>query len=132
MVTYLTIGFSLVLLAGMASGMHETLHYHITSFYRKFPGANGQYWNPKYSWTNKYKDGNPANGPRFPLSTTLLVMFTDAKHLFDAIRMSAGFSGFYLLGLYSIDFPLFYQIGIFFAAFTTLQCGFHLFYTVVF
>jgi hypothetical protein len=45
------------------------------------------FWNPKMSWRNKYKDidgdgiGDVFGGPRFPRSTTFFVAFTDGWHL---------------------------------------------------
>ena len=38
------------------------------------------FWNPKESWRFKWKNGDKKQGERFPLSSTLLVGFTDAWH----------------------------------------------------
>lgn len=46
-------------------------------------------WFPRWagtaSWRLKYKDGNASKGPAFPLSTTLLVAFTDLWHAANAV-----------------------------------------------
>lgn len=79
----------LLFVAGSAKGFNETLQYNYRIFEKTFPGANDQWFDPKYSWRNKYKDGNPDNGPRFFLSTSALVMFTDQYHLNNFIHKSA-------------------------------------------
>ena len=45
-----------------------------------FPTANPQFWNPEISWTNKYKNGDPLQGAKFPGSTTIFVGTTDGYH----------------------------------------------------
>lgn len=80
---------SLVFTAGASKGFNETLVFHWKAFHKKFPKANPQWYNPAVSWRNKYKDGDDDAGPRFPLSTSVLVMFTDQYHLNNFInRMS--------------------------------------------
>ncbi len=71
----------LVFLAGASKGFNETLHFHWKEFRRQFPKANPNWFNPAVSWRNKYKNGDPEAGAKFPLSTTALVMFTDQYHL---------------------------------------------------
>src|SRR5262245_8397401 len=80
---------SLVFVAGAAKGFNETLQYNYPIFEKKFPGANDQWFNPKLSWRNKYEGGNPDNGPKYFLSTSLLVMFTDQYHLNNFIQRTA-------------------------------------------
>src|SRR4051812_15865863 len=72
---------SLVVLAGASKGFNETLFFHWRVFERTFPKANPRWFNPADSWRNKYKNGNPNDGPKYPLSTSLLVMGTDQYHL---------------------------------------------------
>ena len=74
-------GFGFV--SGAAWGLHETSVHKPWNFPSTW---NGQYWNASQSWTNKYKNGDVLQGPRFPLSTGALVMFTDAKHLTASIH----------------------------------------------
>jgi len=79
----------LVMLAGAAKGFNETLQFHWKSFHSKFPDANPDWYNPAVSWRNKYEGGNPDSGPKFPLSTSVLVMFTDQYHLNNFINRGA-------------------------------------------
>lgn len=72
---------SLVFTAGTAKGFNETLSFHWKEFHRQFPNANAKWFNPDVSWRNKYENDDPAAGPDFFLSTTVLVMFTDQYHL---------------------------------------------------
>ena len=73
------------ILAGVAEGVMDTLqfHYHNSKF-QNF--KNHLFWDPYHSWRNKYQNGDPNKGERFPFSTTLLVGFTDAWHLFKLFR----------------------------------------------
>jgi len=70
----------LQLISGFSNGLHESIqagHW----------GRGKQFWDNSISWKNKYKaDGNT---PRFPLSTTALVGFTDGYHLTNLISNTA-------------------------------------------
>ena len=79
----------LVFLAGASKGFNETLEFHWKGFKHMFQDANPQWFDPEISWRNKYKDGNPFAGAKFPLSTTVLVMFTDQYHLNNFINKLA-------------------------------------------
>ena len=79
----------LVFIAGSAKGFNETLQFNYRILEKKFPGINDQWFDPKISWRNKYEGGNPDNGPKFFLSTSVLVMFTDQYHLNQFIHRSA-------------------------------------------
>ena len=80
---------SLVFVGGAAKGFNETLQFNYKIFEKTFPGANKQWFDPKVSWRNKYEGGNPDNGPKSFLSTSVLVMFTDQYHLNNFIHKSA-------------------------------------------
>lgn len=54
------------------------------------PGASDQYWNPNQSWTNKYKNGDPNQGPDYFGSTTFLVGLTDGYHSMGTVRNFTG------------------------------------------
>lgn len=82
----------LVVLAGAAKGFNETLTFHWKKFHYRFPDANVQWFNPAISWRNKYKDGIAANGPKFTLSNSVLVMTTDQYHLNNFIGRAAWIS----------------------------------------
>lgn len=77
---YLVTG-SLVLLSGAADGINQALQFQYPGFKKAFPGANDKFWKPALSGANKYKNGDPAQGARFPGSRTWLVFVTDGYHL---------------------------------------------------
>jgi hypothetical protein len=74
-------------LAGAAEAVMETLQFHFSI--SVFADKNPLFWNPKESWRNKYKDGDPNKGPKFFLSTSSLVFLTDGFHLAQFIQLSA-------------------------------------------
>jgi len=108
---------SLIFTAGAAKGFNETLMFHWKAFHHSFPKASPQWFNPNESWRNKYKDGNPDAGAKFPLSTSLLAMFTDQYHLNNFINRVSWTSAFVIkigegkrpLKQYLLDF-LYYSI----------------------
>ena len=79
----------LVFIGGAAKGFNETLQFNYKIFEKTFPGANKQWFDPKVSWRNKYEGGNPDNGPKYFLSTSAFVMFTDQYHLNNFIQKTA-------------------------------------------
>jgi hypothetical protein len=79
----------LVFVGGAAKGFNETLQFNYKIFEKTFPGANKQWFDPKVSWRNKYEGGNPDNGPKFFLSTSVFVMSTDQYHLNNFIQRAA-------------------------------------------
>ena len=80
---------ALLFTAGGAKGFNEGLQYRYKGFEALFPKANDQWFYPTFSFKNKYEGGDPNNGARFPLSTSVLVMFTDQYHLNNFIQKSA-------------------------------------------
>ena len=80
---------SLVFVAGGAKGFNETIQFNYKIFEKTFPGANKQWFDPKVSWRNKYEGGNPDNGAKSFLSTSVFVMFTDQYHLNNFIQKTA-------------------------------------------
>src|SRR5689334_21065189 len=63
---------SMVFLAGAADGCNQALMYQYAGFKRVFPNANDQFWKPSMSGANKYKNGDPRQGAKFPGSRTYL------------------------------------------------------------
>jgi hypothetical protein len=72
---------TMVFFAGAADGLNQALMYHYGEFKTTFPGANDQFWKPSKSGANKYKNGDPRQGAKFPGSTTWAVFLTDGYHL---------------------------------------------------
>ena len=79
----------LAFLGGASKGFNETLQFNYEIFRKKFPTANRQWFDPRVSWRNKYEGGNPDNGPKHFMSTSLLVMFTDQYHLNNFIHKAS-------------------------------------------
>ena len=79
----------LVFIGGASKGFNETLQYNYRIFEKTFPGVNDQWFDPKLSWRNKYKDGNPDSGPKYFLSTSVFVMATDQYHLNNFIHRAS-------------------------------------------
>lgn len=79
----------LVFIGGAAKGFNETLHFNYKTFESTFPGANKQWFDPQISWRNKYEGGDPDNGPKYFLSTSAFVMFTDQYHLNNFIHRTS-------------------------------------------
>lgn len=48
----------------------------------------GDWWDPVNSWKNKYKNGDPQDGPLFWGSTTVFVWMTDGWHFFQMLQFS--------------------------------------------
>jgi hypothetical protein len=80
---------ALIFTAGASKGFNETLNFHWKAFRHSFPDANPNWFNPDISWRNKYRNGDPDAGAKFPLSTSVLVMFTDQYHLNNFINKTA-------------------------------------------
>ena len=77
---------SLLLVSGMADGLAEASKFHLKGVTEVFGDA--KFWDNSLSWRNKYRNGDPAQGAKFPLSTTALAWTTDGYHLSRMIRNS--------------------------------------------
>lgn len=73
-----------------------------------------QWFNPKVSKNNKWRGGNKKNGERFPGSSTIFVLVTDAWHFFQAVRHLCFFAAIILytqlLPYRWLDFLLLYTV----------------------
>src|SRR5689334_8713496 len=60
--------------SGLADGTIESINYHYEEGFKpRCPKANDKFWNPALSWKNKYKNNDPAQGPKFTGSTNIFV-----------------------------------------------------------
>ena len=75
----------LLIVSFSAYAVMETLKYHYWKSI--FKDMDMYYWNPVYSWTKKYNIDRKT--PKFFGSTTFLVAFTDAHHLFQFIFLNS-------------------------------------------
>ena len=91
----------IALLSGMSDGVSQDLIWHYDEFKNTFPNANDKYWDPRLSWRNKWKNGNPANGEAFWGSSTFLVWTTDGYHLMRTTSRMTMYSSFVINGFRS-------------------------------
>jgi hypothetical protein len=81
----------------------DVLQFHyMRSLFKDF--KNNIFWDPEISWRNKYKKGDPKEGPKFNGSDTLFVGFTDGWHLFKMFRTFCIFLGIFFLLLQFTSF----------------------------
>ena len=79
---------SAIFLAGTFDGSAELVKWHYQDFQSMFPEADPQFFDPHISWSNKYKNGDPMQGPKFIGSTTAFVGATDWYHMARTFRNS--------------------------------------------
>lgn len=124
----------LLMLAGACNGVMDALqfHYSKTGF-----SEESRFWNPKVSWENKWKGGDPKNGPAFFLSTSALVFLTDGWHLFKFLFLGLVRAAFVVLlaQLYPIrfkqEFKFLFWAGIWGALSWVQAFGFYIFYSLI-
>ena len=68
-------------MGGAFEGTSDALQFHYSDFNKVFPKNNPSFWNPSFSWMNKYKNGDYKQGPKYFGSTSFLVWTTDGYHL---------------------------------------------------
>jgi len=88
---------SCMFLSGIADGLNQVVQFRYVSFKKAFPGINDNWWNPKYSYNNKYKGGIKSNGERFLGSSTVFVAVTDSYHF------SRFLEHFFMVGAISLN-----------------------------
>lgn len=73
----------MILCAGASNAVMDALATrHDQSLFSSLSPQAQQWWNPKLSHKNKWKDGEKSRGEAFPLSSTALSPLTDAWHFF--------------------------------------------------
>lgn len=74
----------LISFKAICKAISDTLlfHYSDSIFYHH----HDSFWDTNISWRRKYKNGIPESGPKFFLSTTVLVFLTDGWHLVNWIN----------------------------------------------
>lgn len=124
---YAIICLACAIIAGYANAVMDMLahHYSTSKFSLK---KNQQYWNPKLSWRNKWKNGDPEQGERFFLSSSLLVFTTDAWHFYKWIMLSViPIPGAMIVGFTFWGHWVFFVVG-YIVLRTAFAGTFHLFY----
>lgn len=117
------------LLAGFFDGLAETLKWHSGSFTKRFPKQNPDYWVPAFSWSNKWKNGDPSQGEKFWLSSRALVQFTDAYHLSRLIKNVLLFTA---VALPVVFLTPYYYLILFALAYLCYTVGFSIIYDKLF
>ena len=95
--------FLLIFISGMFEGVMDTLNFHYKRFEKRHR-VNEIFWNPEYSWGNKYDENFK---PKFIGSTTIFVFLTDGWHLFKWLRNIALFSCIGFAIYYTLDLNVF-------------------------
>jgi len=104
------ISIILIVLAGICNAIMDVLKTRYNTSI--FSSCKNQTWlKPALSWRNKWKDGDPLNGPKFFGSTTFLVFLTDFWHLTKFLML--GFISFAIVFsnpiiVWYVDFLLYY------------------------
>lgn len=120
--------------SGVVNGLKESSDFHWDAFQKTFPGADPNWWNNDISWENKWIDGDPKNGERFPGSSTYLSFTTDSYHLLTVTNTSLlciGSGLDVLINLKNGKKELKYFLIDAGANFLIRSAGFHLVYTFI-
>lgn len=94
---------SLMILSGMSDGLNQTLSFNYNNFKKVFPNANDNWWNPKISYLNKYKNSDPTQGERFIGSKTFFVFTTDGYHFTRMVSNISTISSLSIRGYYQFS-----------------------------
>jgi len=115
----------LIILAAIFKAVCDKIQFHFsTSIFKKL----GLFWNPKESWRRKWKNGDKEQGETFFLSSTWLVGFTDAWHLFQSLQWTAIVLAVLLYQPITSSLIL----DFFIIRFVFYPCFFHVFFTYIF
>lgn len=111
----------LLFISAVAKSIMDKISFHYsTSIFPKLTKAEN-FWNPQFSWRNKYKNGDPKQGEKFLGSSTIFVSLLDGWHLFGLIRDFSVIICFTIITLnpyYLLIYPLYRLV-------------FHIFFTFV-
>lgn len=123
---YQWVALGLITIAGAANGIMDRIQHH---YYTMPESWNEQFWNPKESWRNKWKNGDHTQGEKFLFSSTFLVGLTDGWHLMKSIMLSAiALSITLLLTVDLFSSNIVNKVIVFLVVRTLFGIGFRLFY----
>lgn len=80
-----------VVMIALASASNAVMDTLATRYDRSIfaqMSSHQQWLDPRISWVNKWKDGDPKHGEAFPLSSTALACTTDAWHFFKTLAIT--------------------------------------------
>lgn len=98
---YFIIGLLLVTISAISEAIMDKIQFHFEKSIFNQNKYNRLFWNPKYSWENKWN--KDLTKPKFFLSTTLLVFLTDGWHFFKFLKNTTLFIGLPLLVLSQVN-----------------------------
>lgn len=117
-------------LAAVANAVMDTLAHHYNQSI--FASWKASFWNPKYSWANKYKNLDPEQGPKFWGSTTVFVFLTDGWHLAKWIMLLMLPVSPSLLFFQLSARPWWHALIMYVALYAVFSISFHVFYMKIF
>ncbi len=87
--------FFLVALTAICKAIADKITHHYENSI--FINAHRQFWDPRISWTNKYKNNDPSQGRKkitftlfgFPIQIPTFIPFSDGWHLVNSIKISS-------------------------------------------
>lgn len=103
--------------------LHNRFHESI------FKNMNDLWWDPTFSWRNKYKRRSQYLGPKFIGSTTIFSFVTDAVSMFKFIHIISLFVGLFLIFTFLGPEGLIYE---FIISFVYHKIVYMAFYNIVF
>jgi len=130
---YTIIPIIIYCLSGICDAIMDTLshHYNISIFKDK----NQLFWNPLFSWKNKYVDGNPKNGlvkwKIFTIFVTKPVQLTDAWHFLKMIREIFNALAIVLAGVITFNYGILFLLSYLLILGITRNYIFSLFYDII-
>ena len=110
----------IIFISGAASGIMDIIQFYDPFIDHPFWGRKG--------WHNKYKDGHPSLGPRFPGSTTIFVWITDGWHLCKAIHIHGILLSIVVMTTITVDANLIQYL----CFYVILRLTYHLGFTITF
>lgn len=94
----------LIWIASAAKATQDILAHKFS--WSVFRNLNDKWWDPTWSWRNKYKYNNPSLGEKFLFSTNILVFLTDAWHFFQWVHNMALWSALAVIGWNACELQL--------------------------
>ena len=120
----------LLLIAGLSSGLMDTLAFHFTKDNYLWRFKSNWFGNPADTWVNKYKNYPEDKSPKYWGATTFLSFTTDAWHFFKFFQLQSFKLVVVLLLPINITGTRILDAGIVFIGATiTIATGFHFTYT---
>lgn len=115
----------LLIIAGISNAVMDVLRFRFSrSIFSNF--KNQQWWNPRLSSANKWKNGDHTQGERFWGSSRWFVRFTDAWHFFQGLMFTCFF---FSIILYEKMFGMFFDFILMYFLFTSV---FEIFFSKIF